>query len=825
MATVPRSEMLRALVLELPERFLGSVARQTRTLWVYEDGAMVRRAVSYSPALYQLLDGALLTAARRNRDHTVGSTLKVDIDVQACRISMHTTAGGPPVSLDEEEEGVYIPELIYGRITNVDDPDDLAPKLPNLFSTEFVIEIADGRLRQKSYKQAFYDNMGKRSKPTTRKCAKSANWTRVTFKPDLPKFNMTELDADIVALMKRRVLDMAGTLGKKVTVELNGEKVPVRSFSDYVQLYIDSASKEGIELPRLYKKVNDCWEVCVTLSEGQFQQVSFVNGIATIRGGTHVNHVTDQITSHLMRVVNKKKHIHIGPHTVKDRLWIFVNALIDNPAFDSLTKEALTFGPECHLPQEFLKTVSKLIMGSNLLSCAESEPNTEVHRTDGSKGTGPLRIPKLEDANDAGGSESEQCTLILTEGESAKALAMAGLSVVGRDKYGVFPLRQCTMLNARGATSTQLRQSRELQSLMEIIGLQLDKDYDSPKDLRYGHLMIMTNQDCDGYHEKGLLINFIHSQWPSLLKAPSFLSEFITPMVKATNIRSEAVKSFYSMPDYETWKKNLGGNASAWSVKYYKGLGTSTAQECRDYFEDIAHHKKDFYWADEKDDEAIELAFDKGKTGERKDWLYNYQPGTCLDRHQKSITYSDFIHKELILFSMADIERSIPSVVDGFKRGQRKVMFCSFKRHLVKEIKVSQFVGFVSEHSAYQYGETSVAHTIIGMAQDFVGSNNISLLEPRGQFGTRNSGGKDAATPKYICTMLPRIARLIFPKDDDVLLNYLHEEGVSIEPSWYMPIIPMVLVNGAEGIGTGWSTFVPNYNPRDTALLRPPLRL
>uniref|UniRef100_M8C6F8 DNA topoisomerase (ATP-hydrolyzing) n=1 Tax=Aegilops tauschii TaxID=37682 RepID=M8C6F8_AEGTA len=352
----------------------------------------------------------------------------------------------------------------------------------------------------------------------------------------------------------------------------------------------------------------------------------------------------------------------------------------------------VVFGPECHLPQEFLKTVSKLVMGSNLLSCAESEPNTEVHRTDGSRGRGPLRIPKLEDANDAGGSESEQCTLILTEGESAKALAMAGLSVVGRDKYGVFPLRQCTMLNARGATSAQLRQSRELQSLMEIIGLQLDKDYDSPKDLRYGHLMIMTNQDCDGYHEKGLLINFIHSQWPSLLKAPSFLSEFITPMVKATNIRSEAVKSFYSMPDYETWKKNLGGTASAWSVKYYKlvqGLGTNTAQEGRDYFEDIAHNKMDFYWAD---DEAMNWHSTRARP-----------PGTCLDRHQKSITYSDFIHKELILFSMADIERSIPSIVHGFKRGQRKVMFCSFKRHLVKEIKVSQFVGFVSEHSAYQY--------------------------------------------------------------------------------------------------------------------------
>ena len=157
-------------------------------------------------------------------------------------------------------------------------------------------------------------------------------------------------------------------------------------------------------------------------------------------------------------------------------------------------------------------------------------------------------------------------------------------------------------------------------------------------------------------------------------------------------------------------------------------------------------------------------------------------------------------------------------MVDGLKPGQRKILFSCFKRgkSIIKnEIKVAQLAGYVSEHSAYHHGEASLAGTIVGMAQTFVGSNNIALLHPAGQFGTRLLGGKDAASPRYIFTKLPALTRLIFHPDDEALLEYLEDDGQKIEPKWYLPILPMVLVNGAEGIGTGWSSSVPNYNPRD----------
>ncbi|XP_022982562.1 DNA topoisomerase 2 isoform X1 [Cucurbita maxima] len=817
-------------ILLRPDTYVGSIEKHTQNLWIYENDKMVHRSVTYVPGLYKIFDEILVNAAdNKQRDPSMDS-LKVVIDAEQNCISVFNNGDGVPVEVHQEEK-VYVPELIFGHLLTSSNYDDTekkttggrngyGAKLTNIFSTEFVIETADGR-RLKKYKQVFSDNMGKKSEPIITKCKEGDNWTKVTFKPDLAKFNMTHLEDDVVALMKKRVLDLAGCLGKTVKVELNGQRVPVKSFQDYVDFYLKSAAAFQTEPPKRYHiRPNERWEIVVTLSEGQFQQVSFVNGIATIKGGTHVDYITNQIANYVMTVVNKKnKNANVKAHNVKSYLWVFINALIDNPAFDSQTKETLTirqssFGSACELTPDFLKNVAtKSGIMDSVLSWVNFKQSKDLKKTDGAKTEKISGIEKLEDANCAGGKNSEKCTLILTEGDSAKALAMAGLGVVGRDFYGVFPLRG-KLLNVREASSKQITENKEIQYIKQILGLQQGKEYNNAKALRYGHLMIMTDQDHDGSHIKGLLINFIHSFWPSLLRVPSFLVEFITPIVKATH-RNGTVLSFYTMPEYEAWKDNLRGNASGWSIKYYKGLGTSTSKEGREYFEQLAKHKKDFIWQDEHDGEAIELAFSKKKIEERKNWLRQFEAGTHLDQSEKLIKYSDFVNKELILFSMADLQRSIPSMVDGLKPGQRKILFCSFKRNFIKEAKVSQFSGYVSEHSAYHHGEQSLASTIIGMAQDFVGSNNINLLLPNGQFGTRNHGGKDHASSRYIYTKLSNATRFLFPKDDDKLLNYLNEDGQSIEPTWYMPIIPTVLVNGSEGIGTGWSSYIPNYNPRD----------
>ena len=251
-------------------------------------------------------------------------------------------------------------------------------------------------------------------------------------------------------------------------------------------------------------------------------------------------------------------------------------------------------------------------------------------------------------------------------------------------------------------------------------------------------------------------------------------------------------------------------------AKYYKGLGTSTSKEAKEYFSQISQHKIDFEYVDLQDEEVIDLAFNKKFADNRKEWLETYDPvNTFVDHSQETLRYKDFVNKELILFSVADCLRSIPSVCDGLKPGQRKILFACFKRRLRSEIKVAQLSGYVSEQSAYHHGEVSLQSSIVQLAQNFVGSNNVNLLMPIGQFGTRIMGGKDSASARYIFTNLSPVTRHLFNEMDDAVLNFLEEEGQSIEPQHYLPILPLSLVNGSEGIGTGWSTFIPMHNPRD----------
>jgi DNA topoisomerase-2 len=398
----------------------------------------------------------------------------------------------------------------------------------------------------------------------------------------------------------------------------------------------------------------------------------------------------------------------------------------------------------------------------------------------------------------------------LTEGDSAKALAISGLGVVGRDYYGVFPLKG-KLLNVREASHTQIMKNEEIQNIAKIFGLTFGKDYTDTSSLRYGHLMIMTDQDHDGSHIKGLLINFIHHFWPSLLRINGFMQQFITPIVKC--IKGNKERTFFTLPEYQQWRE-ANNDGRGYRIKYYKGLGTSTSAEAKEYFSHLNTHQVAFQW-DVQADDMVDMAFAKKRVEDRKLWLLGMEPGTHIDYGRDSVTYNEFINQELILFSHADNERSIPHFMDGFKPSQRKVLFACFKRNLKQEIKVAQLAGYISEHSAYHHGEASLTQTIIGMAQNFVGSNNINLLSPCGQFGTRLMGGKDAASPRYVFTKLEPITRCIFHPDDDALLNYLEDDGQSIEPTYYVPIIPMVLVNGSDGIGTGWSSTVPTYNPRE----------
>ncbi|NDG30661.1 hypothetical protein EB118_11390 [bacterium] len=492
------------------------------------------------------------------------------------------------------------------------------------------------------------------------------------------------------------------------------------------------------------------------------------------------------------------------------------------------TKEQLTtpskdFGCSITVTDQFMTKLYKSSITDEIVEfCKVRESVTLSKQTDGSKKS-RVYIPKLEDALWAGTSRSNQCTLILTEGDSAKTFAMWGRSVVGPEKYAAYPLRgKC--LNIRDASVSQLINNEEINNLKQIIGLKQDKVYNDTSELRYGKVMILTDSDVDGTHIRALLVNFFHYWWPSLIKL-DYIQTLRTPIVKA--IKGKKVVEFFTEQDYNKWKSS-GVNLSGYQIRYFKGLGTSKKEDAKDTFKRLEELKVDYYYKDKRCDESILLAFDKDKnnkststttdkcTDKRKRWLSEYDKNVYIHTDEKRVSYQDLINKELIHFSIYDNLRSIPSLCDGLKPSQRKILYYMLKKSKTQLIKVAQLSGYVSAETSYHHGEASLQGAIINMAQSFVGSNNINLLYPDGNFGSRLSGsGKDAASPRYIFTRLSDITQYIFNQGDSELLNYLDDDGMSIEPEWYIPIIPMVLVNGCEGIGTGYSTYIPSYNPVD----------
>jgi DNA topoisomerase-2 len=804
-------------ILDNPDTYIGSIENVNGPMYVYEDGHIVNKNIDYNPGLFKLFDEGIVNCRdhvvrmlqKKEHDDTTQLVNMIDIQIQDNMITLMNNGNG----IDIEKHPTYdiwIPELIFGHLrtsTNYNKDEEKITggkngfgfKLVLIWSTYGMIETID-YTRKLKYTQEFETNLDVVHKPSITKCSKKP-YTLVKFKPDYKRLGLNELSKDMIALFQRRVYDIAGITTKDVKVKLNGEALDVKNFNHYVDLYNDCDK---------ISEQHERWSYSICLSE-EFKQVSFVNGIFTSKGGKHVDYIVQQIVKKMIVYIEKKKKVDVKPSIIKEQLHIFLNCTIVNPSFDSQTKDYLNtppskFGSSCVVSDKFIEKLAKQGIMENSCELSHIKEKNNSKKTDGNKNKTIRGIPKLVDANYAGTKDSKLCTLILCEGDSAKAGILSGLTPSDRDIIGVYPMKG-KLLNVRGETTKKINENKEIIEIKKIMGLESNKTYKNTDELRYNKILFMTDQDLDGSHIKGLCINLFECLWPSLLNIEGFLGFMNTPILKAT--KSGKMIHFYNEQEYELWKSEHQ-DAKGWSIKYYKGLGTSTGKEFKEYFKD--KKTMDIRLGD-KDIDTIDMVFNKKKSDCRKEWLSNYERNNVLDTRDTKITLGDFIHREMIHFSKYDCDRSIPNMMDGLKVSQRKILYSAFKKNLVHEIKVAQFSGYVSEHSGYHHGENSLNGAIVNMAQNFVGSNNINILMPNGQFGTRLQGGKDSASERYIFTNLNKITRMIFKKEDDAILTYLKDDGTFVEPIYYLPILPMILVNGTKGIGTGFSTDIPCFHP------------
>ena len=811
----------RTHVLNRPDMYIGSIrnGRIETYVCVGESYHISKKTIQNNPGIIRIFIEAMSNAIdnvwRSGGTKTPVTRIKVEINPETGETSVWNDGVSIPVEI-HKEHNIYTPELIFGRLltsSNYNDQEDrktsgkngVGIKACGIFSKTFTVKICDDT-NNKTYVQKWTDNMSTKTAPSVKDfTAKKKGYTQVIWTPDFSRFGIEGYTPDILSLMYKHVVDTTMITG--VPVYLNGTKIPVTTFKDYVQLYLETRDIVHI-------KTSDCDAVLVPTDLQEWDCISFVNGIETPMGGIHVDLWSETIFRPLLEKINGKKAI-LNIRDVKQFFRLFINSTVTRPEFSSQEKVKLVApAVKTEFTQRHLNSVMKWGVVEKIRDIIKTKEMLTLKKIEKKKGF--KKIEGFDPANNAGTSKSGDCTLIICEGLSAKTFAVMGIEVgfeekKGRDWFGIYPLRG-KILNVRNASPPAVSKNREVTDIIQALGIRFGVDYTQEgnyQSLNYGRIMLLCDSDSDGLHISGLIINMFHSMFPSVLKRKSsFIVNMKTPLVRIYLKNSELC--FYSVQEFKRYTQENRNKFN--SIKYFKGLGTSSDKEIKTSF-----GKKVVNYAMDRDaDDNMKKAFDTKFSDMRKSWLEEYDPTQIYDEKSGVVAISDFIDNDLIKFSIEDCRRSIPSIMDGLKESQRKILYAAFLknlRHTGKTMKVAQLAGFVAEKTNYHHGEQCLFDTITKMAHDFVGSNNIPLLFKDGQFGSRLALGKDAASARYIFTKLEALTRYIFREEDDQILDYVVDEGAPVEPEYYVPIIPVILVNGCTGIGTGWSCNIPSHNP------------
>jgi DNA topoisomerase-2 len=829
-------------IYKVTDTYLGSDMKTEREEWVYniQKKCLEKKLIVLPPAIERLFMEILSNAA----DNVFNSRLSnidpgiIDVIITDSYITIKNGGNPIPVEINEKEK-VYVPEMIFGMLLTSSNYDasvvryangrnGLGAKLNNIFSKIFKIEVGDN-IRKKKYVGEWQNNMDIRLEPKITKY-KGENYVQVSYLLDFNRFGYEKYSEEAFEIFYRLVLDVSLTC--KIPVKINGELYDCSNIKYYSKLlYPEEGMNEVIEKSIVYeyKKDNTSIELCAMDTPDNSEVLSYVNGMITKEGGVHVNSVLKALSKDIIPMFTEtkkgkekdkkdKRQGNIKISDISPHISLIIVCRLPDPKFSSQSKTKLS-DPEINftIPSKIMLPVKKWKLMERLDMTLQIKQFNVLKDTDGKKKRHISNI-KGDDANYAGTNKSRECTLYIVEGKSAMGYAVKAISTInnGRDFHGILPIRG-KLLNVMNANANQIAENEELKEMKKMLGLKEGYDYTNEENfntLRYGYLVILTDADDDGKHITGLVLNFFFCRFPSLLSR-GFLFYMKTPIIRV--VQGTITKKFYSQKDYEEWKNNTP-NFSSFTHRYYKGLGTSRDSDIKD---DFKEPKIIMCVYDDTTESALRLAFDYRLANERKLWISTWKDQFQVD-DVKYIPISTFINTEFILFSISNLHRSIPKFMDGLKISQRKVLWCAFlhwKSKLgglvksPKELKVAQFANMAAEKTNYHHGEMCLAETIISMAQDFVGANNMSYFTQDGQFGSRTFLGADAAQPRYPYTRPMEWLPYVFRLEDFPLMEFQEDEGQKCEPISFLPIVPMCLINGCLGIGTGHSTFIPNCSP------------
>lgn len=775
-------------VLARSEMYVGSIKKLESVEYVFEDERIFKKNIKYSDAFLRILLEPFYNAIDNiERNHLTKNPMTyIKIEINDKFISFEND--GYSIPIEKNNEGIYNQTLVFGNMLSgsnfgetqgVSGANGLGIKLTNIFSSNFKLTCVNDN---KIFTQEWNGNMKIDSEPLITK-TKSKNMMRVEFVPDNKIFG-----DDLVQeynLFYKYVIDVAMMVNVKVY--LNTDIISLTK-KKYISFYEES---------EIFHKINhntsiDSHEVYIIPATVDNHVVSFVNNLYTKNGGNHQKTFVDLILENLAGKISKN----LLPKDIRKYFSFFIFSKVENAKFSTQQKEKLV-SPEIIvkigdvdtkpiLKWDIIKTIKENILVKEKLLL---KPPTKAR----------VRVEGLDHANKLG----KDSYLILTEGLSAKTYAVAGivygtLGKKGRNHFGILPLTG-KLLNVRNASMTAIANNKVIQNIIAACKFNISLDYSKKENfnkLNYSKIIIIADSDKDGIHITSLITNFLYFLYPSLFqnKDNDFLYNMKTPVAKIDTTFYYDEYSFL-----EVLKTTKG------KVKYYKGLGTINSSDVEKTF-----GKEIYPVSFEHEENILDLYFSNKCVDFRKQQIINYENKPVIQ--ESVIDIKDYCNNELIKFSIDDCNRSLPNIIDGLKVSQRKILYSMQIKNV--SLKVSQLGGYVSEKTLYHHGEQNLYDTIIKLAQTFIGSNNLPILYADGQFGTRSSAN-DEASARYIYTNLNTFTNSIFLEKDNLLLQHEYEEGFEIEYKYFIPIIPMILINGVVGIGTGFSTNIPSYNPLD----------
>lgn len=867
---------LRESVYKRPDTYIGSDAKIPREELVYDffEEKLIQKEIDLPEGIenlfIELLTNATDNVLRSKEEDIKYQNIEITLSPNFVEVKNN---GGLTIPIEEIETNKgfkgYKPELIFGVLLTTSHADKeeknnnkkfvkveagrngYGTKLCNVFSKKFEIEIGD-HIRNKKYYQCWENQLTKKHEPNIKKYSRKTPFVRVRHYFDFERFGYEKYPLDAMELFVSRIIGSSYTCGCKMMINLidfetygfeedykNRLKfynisLPIYSKligSDCEKIFYYDNDEDRIvtysNTKKLSSKNGICpIEVCVMDTPEEGNIYSFVNGIYTKEGGVHVDEVIEKIPKQILNTINDTSKRNFRITSIKPHITIIVSCHLNNPRFSSQYKSKLTHpNITIDIPKTRLKFLKNWSFSKELTDKVKMNDLKELKKTDGKK-TRFVNVKNAEDANFAGDkSKSKDTILFIVEGLSAKGLVVKLISMLkgGRDYHGCFPLKG-KPINAMKATKNALCKNNEVIAIKKLVGLKENVDYSDKeklKSLRYGKIVVVADADDDGKHITGLLLN-LFSQYDSLLEV-DYIYYMMTPILISK--KGNKIERFYTKKEYEIFLESQNKNSTNQKLKYVKGLGS-----LKD--EDIKHESRKpkyvLFNNDEKYYETLQKVFSDGKgktkTEERKKWLSDDREIKQLlnkDQSGLSISISDFLNTEMKLYSYTSIKRTIPNIMDGFKESQRKCLWGSmlkWKPTINKkftdndEYKVAQLSSLVAAKTHYAHGENSLNETITKMAQNYIGSNNMNIFQPNGQFGTRTHNGKDASQPRYIFVLPEWWWSYVYKEEDKDVLQLIEDEGYVCEPKTFYPIIPMILINGVEGIATGWSTKIPCHD-------------